>query len=149
MTRLPYLSINISRVHSDAIIPSYAHHDDAGADLYAIEDALVPAHGQCLVSTGLAIELPHGFVGLVHSRSGLATKHGVAVVNSPGTIDAGYRGEIRIGLINHSDEDFHVERGMRIAQLLIQRVEHAMFTVVDSLADSDRGNAGFGSTGVN
>ncbi len=148
MTRLPHLSINIVKLHPGAITPSYAHHDDAGADIYAVENALVPAHGQSVISTGVAIELPHGFVGLVHSRSGLATKHGIAVVNSPGTIDAGYRGEIRVGLINHSEIDFQVEAGMRIAQLVIQRVEHAMFTVVEDLSSTDRGDAGFGSTGV-
>jgi dUTP pyrophosphatase len=99
------------------------------------------------VPTGVSIALPAGFVGLVHPRSGLALKHGVTVLNSPGTIDAGYRGEIMVTLFNSSSEDFDIEIGDRIAQLLIQRVERAEFIAVDRLPDSDRGQAGFGSTG--
>ena len=148
MTRNPFLSINVKRLHPDAVVPTYAIPGDAGADLSALDEVVVPARGHAVVPTGIAIELPSGFVGLVHSRSGLAIKEGIAVVNSPGTIDSGYRGEIRVGLINHRDSDFVVTAGMRIAQLVIQRVEHAAFTVVTELSDSDRGEAGFGSTGI-
>jgi dUTP pyrophosphatase len=103
--------------------------------------------GRELVPTGVSIALPAGYVGLVHPRSGLALKHGITVLNSPGTIDAGYRGEIMVTLFNSSAEPFEIEAGDRIAQLLIQKVERAEFIAVESLPDSDRGQAGFGSTG--
>ena len=148
MTRHPFLSINVLRLNELAIVPTYAHPGDAGADLYAVHAVTIPARGHGVVDTGIAIELPSGFVGLVHSRSGLAIKEGIAVVNSPGTIDSGYRGEIKVGLINHRDNDFDITPGMRIAQLVIQRVEHATFTVVSELNDSQRGDGGFGSTGL-
>lgn len=127
--------------------PSYAQPGDAGADLRSTIDIRIPAGQRELVPTGVSIALPNGFVGLVHPRSGLALKSGITVLNTPGTIDAGYRGEIRVTLFNSSAEDFSISAGDRIAQLVIQRVERAKFISVDSLPQSDRGTAGFGSSG--
>jgi dUTP pyrophosphatase len=127
--------------------PSYAKAGDAGADLRSTKKLSIAPGSRELVPTGVSIALPSGFVGLVHPRSGLALRHGVTVLNSPGTIDAGYRGEIMVTLYNSSSELFEVEKGDRIAQLLIQRVERADFIAVEKLPDSDRGQSGFGSTG--
>lgn len=136
-------------VCSDDMAPFYAHPGDAGADLRAAVDSVVPARGRVLVPTGVSIALPNGFVGLAHPRSGLALKHGITVLNTPGTIDAGYRGEIAVTLYNTSDDDFVVNRGDRIAQLIIQEVVRANFVRVVSLPGSDRGERGFGSSGAN
>jgi dUTP pyrophosphatase len=129
-------------------IPSYAHPDDAGADLYAASDVQLPPGGRAMVATGVAVALPEGYVGLVHPRSGLAARLGVTVLNAPGTVDAGYRGEILVNLINHDPAaTAHISRGDRIAQLVVQRVERADFEVVEELPDSSRGSGGHGSTG--
>lgn len=127
--------------------PVYAKPGDAGADLRSSVAATVPARSRLLVPTGVSIALPNGHVGLVHPRSGLAVKHGITVLNSPGTIDAGYRGEIMVILFNSSDNDFEIVAGDRIAQLLIQTVEKAVFTSVEKLPESERGETGFGSSG--
>lgn len=128
--------------------PAYATEGDAGADLRAATDAVLLPGERLLVPTGVAIALPSGFVGLVHPRSGLAARHGVTIVNAPGTVDAGYRGEIKVCLLNtDTREAVRISRGDRIAQLVIQRVEHARFTVVQELPASTRGAGGFGSTG--
>ena len=126
-------------------MPVYAHSGDAGADLKASKGCTVPARGKCLVSTGLSIALPDGHVGLIWPRSGLAVKHSIDC--GAGVIDANYRGEVKILLFNHSDDDFTIESGDRIAQLLIQKVESVNFTPVDSLEETARNQAGFGSTG--
>ncbi|MFV2021150.1 dUTP diphosphatase [Micromonospora sp. LOL_023] len=129
-------------------LPAYAHPGDAGADLFAAEDAELAPGARALLRTGVAIALPAGHVGLVHPRSGLATRLGVTVLNAPGTVDAGYRGEILVNLINHDGaRSAKISRGDRIAQLVIQRVEEAEFCAVDELPDSVRGSAGHGSTG--
>lgn len=128
--------------------PMYARDGDAGADLTASEAAVVPALGRVLVKTGIKIAIPYGYVGLVHPRSGLALKSGITVLNTPGTIDSGYRGEVGVILFNSTDAPFEVNPGDRIAQLVIQKVETAEFEVVDALTESDRGEGGFGSTGV-
>lgn len=128
-------------------MPSYAQPGDAGADLRSRVATVVQARGRVLVPTGVSIALPDGYVGLVHPRSGLAHKHGITVLNTPGTVDAGYRGEIAVNLYNSSDEDFAIEPGDRIAQLVIQQVERAHFIEVEKLPDSDRGEGGHGSTG--
>lgn len=127
--------------------PSYAKAGDAGADLRSTKKVSITPGGRELVPTGVSIALPAGFVGLVHPRSGFALRNGVTVLNSPGTIDAGYRGEIMVTLFNSSSESFDIEIGDRIAQLLIQKVERANFVAVERLPGSDRGEAGFGSTG--
>jgi dUTP pyrophosphatase len=134
-------------VADDAFLPIYAQPGDAGADLRSRVAAVVPAHGRVLVPTGVSIALPDGYVGLVHPRSGLAHKHGITVLNTPGTVDAGYRGEIAVNLYNSTDTDFEVEVGDRIAQLVIQQVERAKFIKVERLPESDRGEGGHGSTG--
>lgn len=128
--------------------PSYAHPGDAGADLRAREDVVLEPGERRLVPTGVSIALPFGFVALIHPRSGLATKHGLTVVNAPGTVDAGYRGEIAVTLLNTDrDKAIELRRGDRIAQMVIQRVEYAQFVAVAELSDSVRGDGGFGSTG--
>lgn len=132
----------------DLPVPSYAHEGDAGADLRAAVDVTIPPGERALVPTGVAIALPEGYVGLVHPRSGLAHRHGLSVVNTPGTVDAGYRGEIKVLLINHDlREPVELRRGDRIAQLVVQRVERAAFTVVEALDATERGSGGYGSTG--
>jgi dUTP pyrophosphatase len=130
------------------IVPRYATYGDAGADLVASEGGHVPGRGHVLIKTGIKIAIPYGYVGLVHPRSGLALKKGITVLNAPGTIDAGYRGEVGVILQNTTDLDVYVEPGERIAQLVIQKVETAEFKIVDALTESDRGEGGFGSTGV-
>lgn len=144
------LRIPIRRLDPDLALPSYARAGDAGADLVAREDAtLEPGGGRALVPTGIALALPVGTAGFVQPRSGLALRHGVTCLNTPGLIDSGYRDEIRVLLVNlDPSEPFTVHRGDRIAQLVIQRVEHADFVVVDELDDTERGLGGFGSTGV-
>ena len=127
--------------------PVYAKPGDAGADLRSSVAVTVPSRSRLLVPTGVSIALPDGYVGLVHPRSGLAVKHGITVLNTPGTIDAGYRGEIMVILYNTSDTDFEIAIGDRIAQLLIQEVEKAIFVAVEKLPDSERGETGFGSSG--
>jgi dUTP pyrophosphatase len=127
--------------------PVYAKPGDAGADLRSTQAVTIPAGERLLVPTGVSIALPAGYVGLVHPRSGLAAKHGITVLNTPGTIDAGYRGEIMVILYNSSDADFDVAVGDRIAQLLIQTVETAKFVAVEKLPESERGETGFGSSG--
>ncbi|HWH00593.1 MAG TPA: dUTP diphosphatase [Pilimelia sp.] len=140
--------VAVQRVDPDLPVPSYAHPGDAGADLYAAEDVELPPGGRALVRTGVAVALPEGCVGLVHPRSGLAARLGVTVLNAPGTVDAGYRGEILVNLINHDPRTpAKISRGDRIAQLVVQRVERAHFQVVDRLPDSVRGAGGHGSTG--
>lgn len=128
--------------------PDYALPGDAGADLRTTVDVVLEPGERALVPTGVAIALPEGYVGLVHPRSGLAVRHGLTLVNSPGTIDAGYRGEIKVPLLNTDrTEPIRLQRGDRIAQLVVQQVAQARFTVVDRLPESDRGDGGFGSTG--
>lgn len=128
--------------------PQRAHDGDAGADLIADEDVVIAPGERALVGTGIAVALEYGTVGLVHPRSGLAHKHGVTVLNAPGTIDYGYTGEVKVNLFNAGTAEFAVTRGMRIAQLVVQRVELPGFVMVDELADTERGSAGHGSTGV-
>lgn len=128
--------------------PTYAQPGDAGADLRSAIDAVIPTMGRFTVRTGVSIALPDGYVGLVHPRSGLSAKHGITVLNAPGTVDAGYRGELAVTLYNSSPEDFSVARGDRIAQLVIQAIEIADFIAVETLPGSHRGTAGFGSTGT-
>ncbi len=129
-------------------LPAYAHPDDAGADLVTAEDVALAPGERALVRTGIAIALPSGYAAFVHPRSGLAAKHGVTLVNAPGTIDAGYRGEIKVILLNtDAARPVSLRRGDRIAQLVVQRVENVTFREVAALPDSVRGEGGFGSTG--
>lgn len=142
MTRLPVLL-----VAEPGFVPVYAQPGDAGADLRSTESLTLAPGERRTVGTGVKIALPAGFAGFVHPRSGLAAKHGITIVNAPGTVDAGYRGELRVTLLNTGSEPFEIVRGDRIAQLVIQSVEIADFIQVAELPDSFRGEAGFGSTG--
>lgn len=135
-------------VCDDQMMPHYSQPGDAGADLRSAQSLVIQPGERALVKTGVSIALQSGFVGLVHPRSGLALKHGITVLNAPGTVDAGYRGEIMVTLINHGDEAFKIAVGDRIAQLLVQEVFIAKFVRVDELPGSARGESGFGSTGV-
>ncbi len=132
----------------DLAVPSYAHPGDAGADLATAEDVVLAPGERAVVGTGLAIAIPQGYVGLVHPRSGLAARHGLTVLNAPGTIDAQYRGEVQVCLVNTDvGNSIRLARGDRIAQLVIQPVSHAEFRPVPVLPDSVRGAGGYGSTG--
>ncbi|GAA1831947.1 dUTP diphosphatase [Agromyces salentinus] len=129
-------------------VPSYAHAGDAGADLHAAEAVVLEPGERATVATGVAIALPDGYVGFVVPRSGLAFKHGITIVNAPGTVDAGYRGEIKVALLNtDSSESYTIEPGDRIAQLVVMPVSRARFIEVERLPGSQRGEGGFGSTG--
>ena len=141
------MKLRVRRLSPDAIIPAYAHPGDAGLDLHACEDVALNPGVACLVSTGVAIELPEATEAQVRPRSGLALKHSVTVLNTPGTIDEGYRGEVGVVLINHGATTFHVTRGMRIAQLVVQKRWTVKVVEVDGLTDTTRGTGGFGSTG--
>ena len=142
------VEVLIHRLDPELPMPGYAHPGDAGADLYAATDVELMPGERAVVGTGLAIALPDGFAAFVHPRSGLAAKHGVTLVNAPGTVDAGYRGEIKVTLLNTDNkEPVRLRRGDRIAQLIIQRVERARFYEVERLPGSARGADGFGSTG--
>ena len=143
------LNIPIIRLIDDATIPVYAKPGDAGADLVAAESVVLDAGGgRALISTGVAIAIPEGFAGFVQPRSGLALKHGITCLNTPGLIDSGYRGELKVLLVNTDpSEAFEVNKGERIAQLVIQRVEECDFQEVEELPDSERGETGFGSSG--
>ena len=142
------VQVLITRLDPELPLPRYAKGGDAGADIVSRIDITLAPGERALVPTGIAIALPDGYVALVHPRSGLAIKHGVTMVNAPGTVDAGYRGELQIILINHDkSESVSFKRGDRIAQLVIQRVERAEFVEVQELPGSGRGMGGFGSTG--
>ena len=142
------MKVFITRLDKDLPIPQYAQAGDAGADVHSRIDIAIAPGERALVPTGISIALPDGYAAFAHPRSGLAIKYGVGMVNAPGTIDAGFRGELQIILINHDlRETFTIKRGDRIAQLVIQKVERADFIEVEELPGSDRGTDGFGSTG--
>jgi len=142
------VEVLLTRLDPGVPVPSYANPGDAGADLVTTADVVIAPGERAVVGTGVAIALPDGFAAFVHPRSGLAARVGLSVVNTPGTIDSGYRGEIRVCLINHDlREPVELRRGDRIAQLVVQRVEHAVFREVADLGDSERGAGGYGSTG--
>jgi dUTP diphosphatase len=142
------LPVPVVRLDPDLPLPSYAHPGDAGADLVTAVDVTLQPGERALVPTGIALAVPEGYVALVHPRSGLAARHGLSIVNTPGTIDAGYRGEVSVLLVNHDlAEPITLRRGDRVAQLVFQRVEQAAFAEVEVLPDSARGVGGYGSTG--
>jgi dUTP pyrophosphatase len=139
--------LKVKRLSEEAILPHYAHPGDAGLDLFAVEEAELAPGQSCMVKTGVAIELPGGTEAQVRPRSGLANKHAVTVLNTPGTIDEGYRGEIGVILINHGKAPFTVEKGMKIAQMIVKPVISVGVEEVSELSDTKRGTGGFGSTG--
>jgi len=143
------LKIKIKKIKENAIIPSYAHEDDAGVDLYSTEDYVLNPGQRVLVSTGIRIAIPLGYEGQTRPKSGLALNYGISICNSPGTIDSGYRGEVRVIVINHGNEEFKIIKGMKIAQMIFNKVEKAEFEEVEELDDTKRGESGFGSTGLN
>ncbi|MGF1602325.1 MAG: dUTP diphosphatase [Thermosynechococcaceae cyanobacterium] len=142
------MNLQVIRLHGQAQLPHYAHADDAGLDLFSVtEQTLEPGESK-LIPTGIAIALPPHTEAQVRPRSGLALKHGITVLNTPGTIDAGYRGEIGVILINHSQQPFQIHCGMKIAQMVIAPVMRVTIQEVEQLSDTSRGDGGFGSTGT-
>ncbi len=144
----PTVDVLLTRLDPGLPLPSYARPGDAGADLHSVRDLVLEPGERTLVGTGVAIALPPGYAGFVHPRSGLAARAGLTIVNAPGTVDAGYRGEIVVCLVNlDPGTPVRISRGDRIAQLVVQRVERARFVEVEALPASDRGAGGYGSTG--
>jgi len=139
----------VRRLHPDAAIPAAAYDGDAGLDLASVEEAELRPGERCTISTGIAVAIPPGHAGFVQPRSGLAARHGITVVNSPGLIDAGYRGEIRVVLLNtDASETFRIEPGDRVAQLVVLALPEMRISVTDELPDSERAHRGFGSSAV-
>ena len=141
------LILKVKKLNGDAILPQYAHPGDAGLDLFSSEHVEIKPHEYILVKTGISIELPPNTEAQVRPRSGLALKHGISVLNTPGTIDEGYRGEVGVILINHGKETYVVEKGAKIAQMIIKPVLRVDVQEVADLSDTSRGSGGFGSTG--
>ena len=142
------MTLSFKRVHPDAVLPAYAHPSDAGMDIRSVKALVIPAGRRALVPTGLVVNLPLGYEAQVRPRSGLALKAGVTVLNTPGTIDAGYRGEIGVILANFGEDDFEVKVGDRVAQLVIAPVTQPTIVEATEIDETDRGASGFGSTGV-
>ncbi|NNN12913.1 MAG: dUTP diphosphatase [Acidimicrobiaceae bacterium] len=142
MPAIPFVKLS-----DRARVPEAAFSDDAAFDLYSAEDGVIPARGRATIGTAVAIEVPAGYCALVLPRSGLASKFGISVLNSPGVVDSGYRGEIRVVLANHSESEFVVKLGDRIAQLALMKIPEVEFIEVESLSESTRGLGGFGHTG--
>jgi dUTP pyrophosphatase len=142
------MKLNVKKLDPSATMPAYAHPGDAGLDLFACEQATIQPGETRLVKTGIAIQLPAGTEAQVRPRSGLALKHSITVLNTPGTIDEGYRGEVGVILINHGKSAFQVEKGMKIAQMVVQTVLRVDVAEADELSDTSRGAGGFGSTGI-
>jgi dUTP pyrophosphatase len=141
------VKIKVLKLNQSAIAPRYEHPGDAGLDLFSVEDKQILAGESQLIHTGIAIELPKGTEAQIRPRSGLALKHGITVLNTPGTIDSGYRGEICVILINHGQETFHVDHNMKIAQMVIAPIIYAEIELASVLGDTTRGERGFGSSG--
>ena len=142
------MKVLFRRIDPTAKLPEYAHPGDAGMDVFSVEDVVLPPGGRALVRTGLVMQLPPDAEAQVRPRSGLALKHGVTVLNAPGTIDAGYRGEVGVILVNHGEQPFSVERGMKVAQIVVAPVVRAEIAETDETDATARGAGGFGSTGV-
>ncbi|MCR5415104.1 MAG: dUTP diphosphatase [Kiritimatiellae bacterium] len=143
----PAVKLSVKRIHPDAVLPAYAHPGDAGMDVRSVADIAIEPGSRALVPTGLVFVLPPGWEAQVRPRSGLALKHGVTVLNTPGTVDSGYRGEIGVILFNSSAETFRVSKGDRIAQIVVSPAVQAEICETDDLDATDRGAGGFGSTG--
>lgn len=142
------MTLRFKKIHPDATLPSYAHASDAGMDVRSVEDVTVPAMGRVLVHTGLVMLLPPMYEAQVRPRSGLALKYGITVLNTPGTIDSGYRGEVGVILANFGDSDFQVKKGDKVAQIVVAPVVQAEIEAASEIDETDRGAGGFGSTGV-
>jgi len=146
---LENLMIKINKIKENAILPHYAHEGDAGVDLYSAENYVLRPGQITLVSTGIKLAIPKGYEAQIRPKSGLALNHGISVCNSPGTIDSGYRGEIGVIAINHSNEEFKIEKRTKIAQMVFNKIEKAEFEEVKDFDTTKRGQNGFGSTGLN
>lgn len=142
------MTLAFKRIHPEAVLPAYAHESDAGMDIRSVAEVVIPARGRALVPTGLVVLLPPNYEAQVRPRSGLALKSGITVLNTPGTIDAGYRGEIGVILFNTTDADFAVHKGDRVAQIVIAPVTRVEVVETDAIEETDRGSGGFGSTGA-
>ena len=142
------VNIKIKKLHSEAITPKYAHQGDAGMDIYSVEELIIPSKERGLVKTGLSFEIPEGYEIQVRPKSGLALNHGLTILNTPGTIDSGYRGEICVIIFNSSAKDYQVKKTEKIAQIVLKKVESMDIEEVNELSDSSRGQGGFGSTGI-
>ena len=141
--------LKFKKEDQDAMLPTYAHPEDAGMDIFSNEEKIIPSKSWALVKTGFSMELPTGYEAQVRSKSGLTLKSGLIVLNSPGTIDENYRGEVGVILMNVSDNDYKVERYQKIAQMVINKVEHFKVVEVTEMSETNRGEGGFGSTGIN
>lgn len=142
------INVLIQKLCDDAIIPKYAHEGDAGVDLYSRIDYELKPKERVLIPTGLKMAIPHGYEGQVRPKSGLALKSGITVLNTPGTVDAPYRGEIGVIVINHHNEAYNIKKGEKIAQMVFNEIKYANFEEVKSLDETSRGDGGFGSTGL-
>ena len=142
------MTLNTQRLHPDAILPTRAHENDAGLDLYAAEQVGIPVLGRNLVGTGIAVAIPPGHVGYITPRSGLAHSHGITVLNAPGTVDAGFTGEIKVNLINHGQAPYVITPGQRVAQLVLHPIATPEIEEVDELPNTQRGTNGHGSSGL-
>ena len=142
------MKIKIQKINNDAVIPHYVHRGDAGMDLYSVEEVILAAGERKLIGTGLKFEIPMGFELQVRPKSGLAANFGVTVLNAPGTVDSGYRGEVKVILYNSSKNDYQVKRGEKIAQAVIAKYEEAEIEEATELGETSRGDGGFGSTGL-
>jgi len=135
----------VKKLNDEAKIPEYAHHNDAGMDLFSVEEVKIEPHQRVQIKTGLAFEVPDGYVGLIWDKSGLSHKHGLKTLG--GVLDSGYRGELMVGLVNVSGETYTIEKGHKVAQMLIQKIEQPKITESETLSEAERGEGGFGSTG--
>lgn len=142
-----FIKLKVKRLHEDAVIPRYEHKGDAGLDLFSVEDYIINPGERVLIKTGISVEFPIGYEMQIRPRSGLALKKGISIVNAPGTVDAGYRGEIGVILINHGQEAVEISKGDKIAQAILNEIKYAVIEDVDELNDSSRGQGGFGSSG--
>lgn len=144
----PMLKVLVKRIHPDAKLPRYEHDGDAGVDLYAIDDVVLKPGARALVPTGLQISFPRGYEAQIRPKSGLALKSGLSVLNTPGTVDHGYRGEVGVIAVNLGHDEIVIKKGSKIAQMVFNKIEEAEFTESDELDKTSRGCGGFGSTGV-
>lgn len=142
------ITIKFKKIDTNAILPNYAHPEDAGMDIYSNEEKVIPAKSWDLVKTGFSMELPTGYEAQVRSKSGLTLKSGLIVLNSPGTIDENYRGEVGVILMNVSNLDYKIEKHQKVAQMVINKVEHFKVVEVEEISSSNRGDGAFGSTGL-
>ncbi|MEM2956510.1 MAG: dUTP diphosphatase [Candidatus Pacearchaeota archaeon] len=142
------LKIKIQKIHPNAVIPEYNYKDDSGMDLFSLKEIKIKPRHRVVVPTGLKIEIPKGYEMQIRPKSGLAIRNGITVLNTPGTIDAGYRGEIKVILINHSSKAYKIEKGQKICQAVFNKIERAKIIVSEELSKSERDDKGFGSTGL-